>query len=263
MVAGAEYDRTNITTISSLDDYFPYSDGVFISLAVLNILIVLIAVLGNCIVIYGSKIYNAIKIDKVSLIFLEALAVADILIAIVFYVPITVTLVRGSWVLGNSLCFVNAFFTSTPSIAEILILTAISLHRTWAVRNPFNADVNPTLVMVLILVLWLIALVPPLVWIILDMFSYYDPHNLSCVSSVYTDPAMRGVAAAGSVLLVGLPLLVVVICNIYLLYVSIAHNKRMGQSLSRVAVVTITIICWTFVISWLPFVIKVDIRGTD
>ena len=226
-------DRTNITTIDTLQPYFPYSDGVFIFLAILNIVIILVAIVGNCTVVYASKIYNAIKIDRTSLIFLENLAYADILIAIVFYVPITVTLITKRWVLGREVCFVNAFFTSTPSIAEILILTAISIHRTWAVRNPFNADVRSTYVHCLIGILWLVALIPPVVWLILDMFYFYDPYSLSCVSSVYTDESMTSVAAAGSVLLVGLPLLIVVVCNVYLLYVSIAHNKRMGQSLSR------------------------------
>ena len=241
MVAGVEDDTTNITTITSLHPYFPYSDGVFVFLAILNCLIIIVGLVGNCTVIYASKIYHAIKIDKTSLIFLENLAYADILIAIVFYVPITVTLITGRWVLGKEVCFVNAFFTSTPSIAEILILTAISIHRTWAVRNPFNADVSSFYVHGLVAVLWLVALIPPVVWLILEMFYFYNPYNLSCVSSVYSDPEMTSVAAAGSVLLVGLPLLVVVLCNIYLLYVSIAHNKRMGQSLSR----------WVFLLSLL------------
>jgi hypothetical protein len=233
MSSEAEYDRTNITTITSLQPFFPYSDGVFTFLAILNIVIIIVAIVGNCTVIYASKIYHAIKIDKTSLKFLEHLAYADVLIAIFFYVPITVTLIKKRWVLGEEVCFVNAFFTSTPSIAEILILTAISIHRCWAVRNPFDADVRSHYVYCLIAILWLVAMIPPAVWLILNMFSYYDPYNLSCVSSVYTDPDMTRVAAAGSVLLVGLPLLVVVVCNIYLLYVSIAHNKRMGQSLSR------------------------------
>eukprot|EP00116_Pleurobrachia_bachei_P013539 sb/3473801/ len=130
----------NFTADLPLEDTFEgFTPAVFYLLILLNVLIIVITVVGNGIVIYGVRVYNvAIVTDRTSITFLENLAIADILIAIIFYVPNTLTLIFGKWVLGETLCFANAFFTATPSVAEIWLLMAISLYRIYLVKRPFN-----------------------------------------------------------------------------------------------------------------------------
>ena len=65
MVSKGDHDVTNITTILTLAPYYPYSAAAYLILIFLNILIIALAVIGNGVVLYASKLYNAIKMDKV------------------------------------------------------------------------------------------------------------------------------------------------------------------------------------------------------
>ena len=49
----------------------------------------------------GSLKYNALKMDKISLIIIEHLALSDILITVFLYIPTLLTLLSEQWVLGH------------------------------------------------------------------------------------------------------------------------------------------------------------------
>ena len=87
---------------------------------------VVIGLLGNGLVLYLSLVHNALKLDSVSLMFVHNLAVSDILLTLLMFLPMLVTLVGRRWVLGNALCFITAFFFTCPITNEILTILSIS-----------------------------------------------------------------------------------------------------------------------------------------
>ena len=64
--------------------------------------------IGNGTVIYSTLRYNAIKIDEISLIFVQNLAIGDMLTTLAMVFPQFVTWVTGEWVLGEIYCFISA-----------------------------------------------------------------------------------------------------------------------------------------------------------
>jgi len=91
-----------------------------------NFLILCSGVLGNATVLFLSLRYHALKLDKVTLVFVHSLAVCDIALCVLLFVPMMATLVSGRWVLGEMVCWVTGFFFSAPIIHEVLTVLSIS-----------------------------------------------------------------------------------------------------------------------------------------
>lgn len=125
-----EVDVTNITLTSNILEHTSLTPVTHVILLVYNILVVLVGILGNLVVLVASVGYRAIKLDNISLIFVHTLAVTDILLTVVMFLPMLVTLVFRRWVLGSGLCYVVAFITSPPIVNEVLTILSISGNMT-------------------------------------------------------------------------------------------------------------------------------------
>ena len=96
--------RVNLTSIEAnhtTDDVFSTGFGKF--LALFDFFMLVFGLLGNSIVLYGSKKYQAINIDHISITLIEHLATAEILILVLHNLPIFLSLIFKSWILGEIL----------------------------------------------------------------------------------------------------------------------------------------------------------------
>ena len=69
--------------------------GQRIPLIIYDLLILSLGLLGNSTVVYSTLRYNAIKLDKISLIFVQNLAIADIFLALSGILPMWITYIAG------------------------------------------------------------------------------------------------------------------------------------------------------------------------
>ena len=60
-----------------------------------------VGLLGNALVIYSSVVHNAIRLDEVSLLLIQNLAVADIFYTLLRILPTTITYIARKYVLGG------------------------------------------------------------------------------------------------------------------------------------------------------------------
>ena len=96
-------DVTSIATNHTADDVFATPAGKV--LALFDFFMLVFGILGNSIVLYGSKKYQAINIDRISTTLIEHLATAEILILVLHNLPIFLSLIFKSWVLGKRKLF--------------------------------------------------------------------------------------------------------------------------------------------------------------
>ena len=57
---------------------------------------------GNLAVFLSSRLYNAVNVDSVSIVFIEMLAIIDLLIAVSYSLPVAVTLFAKKYILGKN-----------------------------------------------------------------------------------------------------------------------------------------------------------------
>ena len=110
----------NLTLPSSLHQHFLFS---------FNLTLLLLSLTFNLTVLYGAIRRQALKSDISTVLLLEILAILDLLISLFSVLPMTVTSWGGRWMLGEVWCVVTALTTRYLYLAELLILSYISLHR--------------------------------------------------------------------------------------------------------------------------------------
>ena len=117
---------TNITDLGATLGLTASTKGILICY---NVLVIILALLGNGVVLFGSLKHNAIKMDKVCLILIQNIAFTDIVIGLVAYLPRVIILSANKWVLGKFMCGLSAFLENIPPTNEIFCKTVTSLYR--------------------------------------------------------------------------------------------------------------------------------------
>jgi len=96
-------------------------------------LFIIIAVVGNCSVLYVIRHYK--KLKTIPNLFVFNLAIADLLFALTGMPMILVTTIAKGWILGGFLCNVSGFLNTFTCTTSIWTLVMISLHRYFAVAK--------------------------------------------------------------------------------------------------------------------------------
>ena len=261
-------DLSNNTKYPDIDKFFGFSLWTMIYMHLQFWLVTPLALFGNTIVIYTSLKYQSLNMDRVSCALLENLAGADLVLMIVGGWPVYTTFCARSWKLGKLGCFLNFYITLTAGECEIVTLAAISLYRAVLLKNPFFfRGVSECKIRKGILCLWMISCIMPLTSFFLESVIFYEPTEMSCSSSVYGIPDY-GLLALFFPLFI-LPMCIILISNVFMLVVSIQYQRRMSESSGEdgnmTAVLTVTCVCWLFLISWIPYIVKIFCRtyGTN
>ncbi|KAL5254678.1 hypothetical protein ACHWQZ_G014199 [Mnemiopsis leidyi] len=113
---------------------------------------ILVGLVGNILVILSSLKYGTLKLDRVTIVLVRNLAIADVMLVVAYDLPLLVTHVSGRWVLGQELCAVVGYGFVVPACANLTFVTLVSLHRYMRCRWPLKAgliNINHTRAMVL------------------------------------------------------------------------------------------------------------------
>ena len=240
-----------ITNSSDLDNVIssPTLRWVFI---VTGIIIVILGITGNTIVLIGSIRYQAIEMDRASIVLLENIAFADLLQTIVRYIPMLLTLCAERWVMGPVMCLVTSFVRFVPIGCEMLLIAATSCYRLHRILNPLNPQIGTVKLKLLIAAAWVFTINWPLAL----SFDHspgasYDPSRLLCFPG-YNLTAEKSFDVEPIVGLINcfLPIFITIICNVVIL--ATLARSRGRNSINLKSLRTVLIICLTFVISYIP-----------
>lgn len=212
-------------------------------------------IFGNGTVIYSSLRYNAIKIDKISLILVQSLALADILYSFCVILPQFITYAAGRWVLGHVYCIVMAQIGIIPVSANTLTVLAITSYRLRVILSPFSTIQTKTIKKI-IAGIWGIALVPTTVFISYRSKSTFHVENGRCLSDIYDNDAARIPVMTLVGLIVILPLFAISIFNSILTVIAVRHSAgRNNDRKSYRALVMVCALSGLFIVSWTPYIV--------
>ncbi|KAL5264775.1 hypothetical protein ACHWQZ_G005746 [Mnemiopsis leidyi] len=247
-------------------------------LVILNVVILFVSIGGNAIVLYGSMVHNALRMDKITLLLVKNVAVSDILIALLFYLPAMTNLLHGSWALGYGMCFINGWMSLIPNVVEILTLVVLSCYRlsliVGAVSRSFRHNLKPWYVG--LAVLWISITILPFFFSALEFLPWYDPYTQSCNSANMANarPPLYKVAliALMNICLNLFPMFVITTTNIFILVSIYRTSSKVDAKIHHRASIkfpestkkrhlptrtikAIPMICLTFIFSYFPYLI--------
>ena len=103
---------TNTTTINWADAYDSTiaSDAERYLFIIWTIITLIMCVSGNILVLVASIRYNAIKLDKVSVVLIKNLAIADVIYAVTKMIPTIANITWKRMVLGEIFCGIESYY---------------------------------------------------------------------------------------------------------------------------------------------------------
>eukprot|EP00116_Pleurobrachia_bachei_P005487 sb/3465749/ len=218
--------------------------------------------LGNGLVLYSSLRYDSIKLDHISLIFLQNLALADFLNTALIILPTFITYTAGRWLFGSVFCDFQLWSGYITATVNILTVISIACHRLRVLLSPLRVQSAWTAKLVVICV-WVVSPVIPVVSVLWHgMEVGFYPLVGWCSLIVTPDNALLvGILIA---IVVVIPLCLITTLNVIILFLALRHTtrnqsgvasqQRSGGISGSKALITTTSLCGLFALSWAPYI---------
>ena len=217
-----------------------------------SIITALISLPGNTLILVASLKYNAIKLDRVSVILIRNLAVADLVYAGTVIAPTVSTLLAEEWVYGQVLCSVQFVATWTAHVGGIVLVCALNVSKLTCLLFPLRAIARRKCIGRLIsAVIWgavFLVCIPAIYWAVrgwvgFSASSYRCDGSYELTSGKWWLPVL-------SVLFGLVPIVVVTVTTLWLMF----YVKRV-RGLQKRGVVTLVLVSVVFMVAHTPYVL--------
>lgn len=255
-------DTVNATKIQDINDYLHFPEWSYVFLVIYHVPMLIVALVGNFIVLYGTLKFNAISMDNVSLIFLEHLAFVDFAIAFLSGITTLITIISRKWMLGDAMCFIQGMVGYIPTFVELLTLVIISSYRVFVLMKPFEAqNLGKRHGKIIMGIIWGFSVIFVVNAVfIMGQYTFFDPYILACnTSGLSAEPGQLPYTIICVTLFGGLPVMLIIISNVIILYIASKYvSKKSGKkgTISKNAVITVSAVSWVFVISVTPLCLR-------
>eukprot|EP00116_Pleurobrachia_bachei_P005353 sb/3465615/ len=269
----------NETSLNVTLSVLQLSETSYVFLCLFHTICLVIAIVGNSIVLYGILCFNALNLDRIVLIFILNLTVIDLALAMINGVTVGTTLYARRWVAGREMCFVQGMLGYIFIFAELHTLVAISFHRVLTLIRPLSAiSFTETKARTIVLGIWVVAVGSVVIAVIFEQYTYFQPSLLSCNTSGLLNP--EGKYTVFTLVIITMfgfiPLVFMVISNIMILVIASRFVKKQDERVARSpnignravsvrmvsinAAVTVSLISWVFIFSVAPLVIRATLQ---
>ncbi|XP_063685398.1 melatonin receptor type 1A-like [Bolinopsis microptera] len=222
-------DMESTSTVASIMERAGIQEYLRVLLTVLNFLTFLVAVIGNSLVLLGTIRHDLIKMDRPSLLFLQSIAVSDIVIAFSSYLIKGITLAFDRWVLGDFLCRISKIIFTTALFNEAGVIAMLSVYRVWMLkRTPARRNlINVTIIKIVLTCFFFVgAVYLTILMVSLDAKMFVNPHEHTCSSKIFSDSEYKVYAISTVIVFVFVPMFVIIVSNIVTIAVFLKHDKK-------------------------------------
>jgi hypothetical protein len=208
---------------------------------------------GNLFVVVTSHLYQSIEVDSVTIVFIRNLAIADCLFVVNTVLPTLVSVLLRHWVFGEVLCDLTAHFNFLPVLVNVHLVLFLSLFKFLTCLFPIRMrEIGAVHAKVITLISYLSSSIELILSIILGKAGMYKFEVYRCLSKIYiSHPNLMAWSAA---LRFGMPLLLIILCNIWILVIV---RRRTAQRVQNRALITVAAVSGLFVVSWTPKLVYV------
>ena len=209
----------NRTTYGIRSDGWRYAWGAYL------IFVTISSLVGDSTILIASIKYKAIKLQRITIVIIQHIAVADLMVVLTDVMPKLISVITGRWVFGSLMCrvapapriyFVAAglYLVSTMTTTKMLLIKFPLRFRTFVMEREN----------LICLGCWVGALVGPAVFLLsINRITYFSYRGYQCD---FTDPSpSHGLKLAAPVLLVFTPALVVFATSSFIL----TEARRVAQ----------------------------------
>lgn len=243
--------------VNYTEDFTNLTDLTRYMLTAVDLTILLIGIPGNLFLFFSSHIHQALNVEDVTRLIIEHVAVCDVLLLVLNFLPILTTLIHHSWVLGTEICYFVSFTVSILFFYEVFLTVFLSVRRLtliWGFAKT-NGRLSVNATKVILAVIFLISAAPSLSFVGLGCSAFFAPHTLMCVSSQYKEYPLASLVLIGVYLVI--PVAILVIINmLILLYLMCKSSTSTSNKGFTMTIISLIVASWIFVFSYIPIFVK-------
>ena len=230
-----------------------YSDPEKALLLAWTLLGALVAVTGNSVVLVSSLKYNAIRLDRISIVLIRNLAVADLGHGL-YLITTAVLVITQSNVFGDTACYIISTTSNFFMGASFVFVSALNASKLSTLIFPLTSNMRRYrrgrrisytiwfLMTVFIAVILVPVLLPG------NLHVLYSSSSLRCISQFYSESGpVRLLAPLIAMVFTLVPLLVIIVTTIWL----ICYVAKL-RGISRQTLLTLLCVSSTSLFSFLP-----------
>ena len=202
---------------------------------------VLGSLIGNTTILLSTIRYNAIRLDKISVLLINNIAVSDIAMAVFAVHPTLVSLIYNRWPYGDTMCYVHHFLQVPTYLSAVYLICALHLSKLHNLLYPFQSMSRTRRSAYLISAgTWLLSAVTPLVQIATDRRDVTFDYRIYRCKYGFRAPVWQWLLAPLSTVVTVLPNVIVVGTTIALLVII---KKAKGRTNKQGAITALYIGC--------------------
>ena len=225
----------------------------------------IVGLIGNSLVIFASLKYGTFKMDGATIVFVRNIAISDMVVILMYGVPIGITNIARTWVFGATMCKIIGYAVSIPAFASINFILIVSIHRYLRCRYPNSAitGIDQKKANIIAVIVWFFSCVFIVYTLIVHGKSDFNA-KLAVCSFIYGRDIPNIVIMS---LLTLVPFIVITVINIVLWAYVRTYLKSHGHSThTTTALVTTAAVTGLFWVMWSPTVVRFHlsaIKGED
>ena len=104
------------------------------------IFILICSVLGDTAIFVASIKYNAFKLHETIVVFIQHIAVCDLLYSLAGIFPRIVSMISDGWVFGTTLSYIVAHSVYIANSAGLVLICAMTSSKLWLLKYPLRSQ---------------------------------------------------------------------------------------------------------------------------
>ena len=238
---------TNITPVSNTY-HLPHSWRYF--LITWSVFVALLSLSGNSLVLVSSVRFNAIKVDKISVVLIRNIAVADLGSTVLVIIPTIGSLVADRWIFGTGMCYLTSYMVWVFSISNNLLIAGLNCSKLFCLIFPLRARLRThSAGCKIAIALWTITISNLIFNAALQRPCAFESFIDRCNIQTST-PFWARVDLATSIIFAVIPLMIILISTFSLLF--FVRSRGRLQSNNIVLILSVSIV---YLVSLGPFIV--------
>ena len=216
-----------------------------------------LSLLGNLTLLSSTLVSNTLKLDKISIVLIQNLAICGLGYTVVIILPTIGSTVAQRWVYGEGWCVITTYSLYLLGFMSTYLIASLNVSKLTVMLFPLRARIRSKRCGVVIATtLWVVNVVMLVVRVVVIKREItFSPIVFTCTFDYrFVPPNLYEISATYSNLIV--PLGVILLTAVWLMFLI----KR-SRSLTRQSVWALWAVSIAYILSYLPFIIFAATRS--
>ena len=222
------------------------------------LIVLLSSVLGDTVILVASIKYKAFRLHEFVVTVIQHIAVCDLLLGIRTVLFRMVPIMAEEWILGDILCYVNAYSSAYLFTASFLLVCVLTISKAVLLKYPLRtSSMTKQRAHLICALIWMCSLSLPLSWVIVDKDDIFIDARVLLCRYHFSAEIWQNLFLYVHLLIIGL--IICVVCASAHSVIILAKAKRAGEKSGEVikwqGVTTVVMTLIILIIAMVPTII--------